>query len=64
MTLRELVVRAVTERDPVLAGKVANVLQFRFGANYKETYEFVNGIKPIPLAEWDGLLYEADTMGE
>jgi argininosuccinate lyase len=59
-TMREAIERAV-RGDVVAAGRVSDLLRDR-GLNYRETYEFVNGVVPVSAAAWDSLLYEADTV--
>jgi hypothetical protein len=60
-TLRDCIVRAVRERNATLAGRVADVLRFRYGLDYRQTYEAVNAIEPVDPREWEALLYESDT---
>lgn len=60
MTLREAIERTVREGNAAGAARIADHLRAK-GLNYSEVHDFVNRIQPIELAEWDALLYEADT---
>ena len=61
ITLREMVMKAITEKNHLLAGKITEFLWIKKSMNYKEIYKFVNKIEPIPMPEWDELLCEYDT---
>lgn len=60
--LKEVAIEAVEKRDANLAAKVAQVLRDK-GFNFEESHQLVSSWSPISLAEWDGLLYEADVTG-
>lgn len=62
MTLGQAITQAVTTRNARMAGFVADVLRDK-GFNYDEVYAFVNERAPIAQAEWETLMYEADTEG-
>jgi hypothetical protein len=59
MTLADAVKKAVAEQNAPLVGRIAEKLRVR-GLNYQQSYELVNSIQPIGLAEWDALLYESE----
>lgn len=61
MKFGEFVKKAVQTQNARDAGKVAEVLRFRRGFNYNETYDFVNRIAPIDKHDWEQLMYEFDT---
>jgi len=60
MNLKEAIEKAVRERNPILAGRVADFCWFRLGWNYQKTFDEVFAITGIDLPAWDELLYEAD----
>lgn len=64
MKLTDAIKQAVANRDSALAGKVADVLRFRCGMSYQESYEYVNRQSPIDIRDWESLMYEADTEAE
>ena len=64
MKLGELVRIAINNQDPNAAGKVADCCRFKLGMNYPGTLAFVQKVCPeVTMAQWDELLYEADTTG-
>lgn len=64
VSMSEVIRQAVREKNPRKAGKVADVLRFRFGLDYESVYNVVNKIEPISKEDWEALMYEADTAGE
>lgn len=60
MKLREAAALAVKNRDAKTAGQVAMTCRLRCGMNYRQTYEWVNGIEPIDSRDWEWLLYESE----
>lgn len=64
MKIRDMIKEAVSERDPVKAGRVADILRFRFGLDYDASYELVNKVEPIRPQLWAAMMYEADTLEE
>jgi hypothetical protein len=60
MTLKELIIKAVKTDNARLAGKAADVMRFRGGMTYTESYELVHKLTGIDLRRWEALLYEAD----
>jgi hypothetical protein len=64
MKLREAIAQAIDRQDASAAGAVADFLRFRAGLDYARTFALVQKVRPtVTPAEWDGLLYEADTQG-
>ena len=63
MTIVEAVKKAVEDDDPRLAGAVADTLRFKAGLDYNGTYAFAHEHTGVGEAEWEGLMYRADTEG-
>ena len=62
MTLKEAIIKAVTERNSFIAGQIADKLRFKYKLNYADSFEVIRGITPkLSLAEWDSLLNESDS---
>lgn len=61
-TMRQAVMAAVDRQSAPAAGRVADICRFKYKMTYMETYEWVCSIAPISLANWDRLLYDADTL--
>lgn len=61
MLLADAIKKCVSEKNAHGAGVVADTLRIKRGWNYREIYSWVNSIAPISEAEWDALMYEADT---
>ncbi len=60
MKLSEAIQKAVQTRDAQLARKIADILRFREGLSYPQSYAFVNQRAPISVAGWEALLYESE----
>jgi hypothetical protein len=60
MKLKEIIIKAIKEKDIDLIGKVVEYLSIERGLSYIQTYNFVNTICPIELTEWDHILFEYD----
>ena len=69
MTLADIIVAAVQKRNATAAGRIADILRFKHGMTYQESFDFVceqcrkRGVEPPELAAWDELLREADEEG-
>lgn len=59
-TVGQIIMRAVTESNATLMGKIAEVCRFKFSMNYDQTYDFVNGICRISKADFENLMYLSD----
>lgn len=55
-TVRELLYKAVVERNSQAASKLVDHLRFRRGMGHEAIYQFVNLRHPVSRAEWDALL--------
>lgn len=64
MKLSEVIAEAIDTNNAQLAGQVADVLRFRYGMNYATIYQTVCKVRPVTEAQWDALLYEADSCQE
>jgi hypothetical protein len=61
MKVGEAIDKAVRDHDAAAAGGVADFLRFK-GMNYEQILAMVQRRNPkVDRAEWDALLYEADT---
>lgn len=62
MTLKEAMEKCVRERNVVMAVHVSDTLQFKFGMNYEQGYEYVRKHTggTLELAAWDEMLYEGE----
>jgi hypothetical protein len=60
MRLDDALKRAVQERNLRMIVKVVDLLRFKSGLTYAQTFAFVNQVTGIDEAAWEGLLYEAD----
>jgi len=59
-SLNDAIKKAVETNNGEVAGRCADVLRFKFGFNFKETYEYFNKLTGITLAGYDQLMYDAD----
>lgn len=57
---KNVIIKAVKEKDAQAAGKIADTFRFKFGYTYKQVYEIVNSVQPVSLADWEELMQEAD----
>ena len=63
VSLRAALRIAIERGQAATVGRIADVLRFRGGFNYAETFELARELVPkLEAAEWDGLLYEADEL--
>ena len=60
MKLPEAIRKAVETQDGPMAGRIADVLRFRFGFDYEQVLERFHAETGLDRAEFDGLMYEAD----
>ena len=61
-TLKDNIVRAVSEMNYINAGRIADKLRFKYGMNYKQVLEFFQRCVPsLTEAEFDQLMYAVDT---
>ena len=60
MNLKEAAEEAVRTRNHVLAGKVADVLRFKFDMTYDQVYAWVNERAAISPPAWETLMEDAD----
>lgn len=62
MKATEAVILAIDKGDARAAGALADTFR-RKGRTYAQVLAFVRTVRPnVTAAEWDALLYEADTM--
>ena len=65
MTLGDAIRDALKTKDAAKAGSISDRLRFQYGLNYNQSFDVVKRAKPgTELAEWDALLYEADTIAD
>lgn len=63
--MKQLIEKAIDERSPRLAGRVADVLRFKGSMNYDEVLACVRRFRPeVTPRIWEALMYEADEGGE
>ena len=60
LTLQSSIMRAVKERNPIMAAHIADFCWIKLGWTYGRLYEEVHKLTGIDLPSWDELLYEAD----
>lgn len=58
--LGDALTEAIKTGDAETVGKVADLLRWK-GLDYRQMFDLAHKLTGIELAEWDGLLYEADT---
>ena len=56
------IIAAVCTRDAEQLGRAVDILREDIGMNYNDAYDYVSGLNPIPLAEYDQLLRDFDDM--
>ena len=62
LTIKNAVIRAVKEKNALAAGIISDHLWFKHGMNYNEQVAFVNKVADCSPADWEELMYEADTL--
>lgn len=62
MTIQEAIQEAFREGSGLKAGRVADLLRFKYNVDYEGMMRIVerSGVNRL---EWDALLQEADTLG-
>ena len=60
MTLKEAIVKAVTENDCKKLGRIVEHLRFQKGLDYKGCYQFINRCKPISEADFEVMMQETE----
>jgi hypothetical protein len=61
MTLRQALRQALQIENAPAVGHLADLMRFKLGLNYQESFAAAQRACPgLTLAQWDGLLYEAD----
>ncbi len=61
MTGAEAIRKAVTENDAKLAGRISDDMRSR-GIRYSGVFASFNRVTGIDAADFDALMYEADTI--
>lgn len=54
--ISDLVVNAISTKNPRIIKKVVNFLRVNLGLDYKEMYNYVNKISRISKRDWENLL--------
>ena len=60
MTIKETLKRAVETQNAVAAGRIADALREQ-GLRYSEIYALARDASGVSEADWEALMYEADT---
>lgn len=66
MNIGDIIAAAIKKRCAHAAGKIAEILRFKHGMDYQESFDFVcaqcreRGVEPPELAAWDELLRESE----
>lgn len=61
-SLGDVLARAIDERDGVTAGRVVDFLRVRHRCDYQQCFDLALKVRPnLTPAEWDELMYVADT---
>lgn len=66
-TLGEAMAQAIRERDGVKAGRLVDVLRFKYGQRYDDCLEFARNVwrkhgdgSELTDTDWETLMYQAD----
>ena len=61
MKITKAIKKAVDTRNSEMAGRIADVLRFKWEMNYDEIYNKVNSIAPISKPMWEAMMYESES---